>query len=195
MEFIELVSRRRSCRKFINKPVEREKIIKCVEAARLAPSACNAQPWKFIVVDGNDAAELKGKVVHEAAKNIYRFSKATLQSAPVIIVVIADKPSFLSKVGSLIRNTNFYLLDIGIACEHLVLQATELGLGSCYIGWFNESGVKKVLNVPKNMSIPLLICLGYPDESYTSSDRVRLLARSDLRKALDEILSFNRPLS
>jgi len=192
MEFLELVSKRRSCRKFLNKPVEKEKIIKCIEAARLAPSACNAQPWKFIVIDSFSAAELKEKVVQEATKNIYRFSKFILQGAPVIVVVVADKPSFLSKVGSLIRNTNFYLIDIGIACEHLVLQATELGLGTCYIGWFNEQAVKKLLNVPKNMCVPLLICLGYPEENFISSDRVRLLAGSDSRKPIDEILYFQQ---
>lgn len=120
MNFIELVQKRYSCRKFLPLPVEEEKIIQCIEAARLAPSACNAQPWKFVVV--NDIS-LKEKLTEKATSGIYKISKF-IKQAPVIIVVVADKTTFLSKAGSLIRNTKFYLLDIGISTEHLVLQAT-----------------------------------------------------------------------
>ncbi len=188
MEFKELVLKRFSCRKFINKPVEYEKIIQCIESARVAPSACNAQPWKFVVID---EPELKNKLCQHATSGIYRFSRWII-NAPVIIVVIADKGSFLSRAGSFIRNTQFYLIDIGIVCEHIVLQATELGLGACYIGWFKEAGVKKVLNIPKSLSVPLLICLGYPQEGYKTKDPIRRQAGSDFRKSLEEILSFNK---
>ncbi|MCX7910964.1 MAG: nitroreductase family protein [Endomicrobia bacterium] len=188
MEFIELVKQRYSCRKFLPIPVEEEKIIQCIEAARYAPSACNAQPWKFVVV--NDTS-LKQKLVEAATSGIYKLSKFISQ-APVIIVVVADKVSFLSKAGSLIRNTKFYLIDIGIATEHLVLQATELGLGTCYIGWFSEKGVKKVLNIPENYNIPLIICMGYPDTTHKNLDVIRKHAKSDIRKPIKEILCFNR---
>ncbi|MCX7940771.1 MAG: nitroreductase family protein [Endomicrobia bacterium] len=183
-----IIQQRYSCRKFLPLPVEEEKIVQCIEAARLAPSACNAQPWKFVVVN---EINLKQRLVDEATSGIYKFSKFISQ-APVIIVVIADLPSFLSKVGSLIRDVKFYLLDIGIACEHIVLQATELGLGTCYVGWFSEKGVRKVLDIPKKYKIPLLICMGYPDGSYKNSDFIRRRAGSDTRKDLKEILSFNK---
>jgi nitroreductase len=124
MNFIDLVKQRYSCRKYLPLPVEEEKILQCIESARLAPSACNAQPWKFVVV--NDI-NIKEQLVEKATAGIYKFSKKVLSQAPVIIVVVADVSSFLSKAGSLIRDTKFYLIDIGIACEHLVLQATELG--------------------------------------------------------------------
>lgn len=188
MNFYELVKQRYSCRKFLPIPVEEEKILQCIEAARLAPSACNAQPWRFVVV--NDVF-LKEKLVAAATAGIYKISKF-ISYAPVIIVVIADVKGFLSKVGSLVRNTKFYLIDIGIACEHLVLQATELGLGSCYIGWFSEKGVKKVLSIPNKYKVPLLICLGYPEETTKDKDMIRRHAKSDLRKELKEIVSFNK---
>lgn len=191
MNFLELVRLRHSCRKFLPLPVEEDKILQCIEAARLAPSACNAQPWRFVVV--NDIG-LKQKLVEEATSGIYKFSRF-ISSAPVIIVVVADKEGFLSKAGSLIRDTRFYLIDIGIACEHLVLQATELGLGSCYIGWFSERGVKKVLGIPRKYRVPLLICLGYPESSYLEKDIIRRRAGSDFRKDIKQIVSFNKFLS
>jgi nitroreductase len=187
MEFKDLVLRRYSCRKFQNISVERNKIVQCIESARVSPSACNAQPWKFIVIDEPD---LRKKVAEAATSGIYRLSKF-INEAPVIILVLADKGSFLSRAGSFVRNTSFYLMDIGIICEHIVLQATELELGSCYVGWFNEKEVKKVLNIPKNFEIPLLICMGYPDESYKLKDPIRRHAGSETRKAIDDVLSFN----
>lgn len=187
MSFKELVLQRYSCRKFLPIPVEEEKILQCIESARVAPSACNSQPWKFIVV--NDI-KVKHQLVEEATSGIYKLSKF-ISNAPVIIVVTTDKAEFLSKLGSLVRNTRFYLIDIGIACEHIVLQATELGLGSCYVGWFSETGVKKVLKIPRRYEVPLLICLGYPEVSYKDADPIRRHAKSNLRKGLKEILNFN----
>ncbi|MCS7228232.1 MAG: nitroreductase family protein [Endomicrobia bacterium] len=188
INFIDLIKQRYSCRKFLPIPVEDEKILQCIEAARLAPSACNAQPWKFIVVNNK---EVKEKLVNAATSGIYKISKFISTSA-VIIVVVADVPNFLSAVGSFLRDTRFYLVDIGIACEHIVLQATELGLGSCYIGWFSEKGVKKVLGIPNKYKVPLLICLGYPEMLAKKDDFVRRRAKSDTRKELKQIVSFNK---
>lgn len=188
MSFYELVKQRYSCRKFLPLPVEEEKILQCIESARLAPSACNAQPWKFVIV--NDVS-LKERLVEAATQGVYRISKF-IATAPVIIVVVADIPNFLSKVGSLLRDTKFYLIDIGIVCEHLVLQATELGLASCYVGWFSEKGVKKVLSIPKKYRVPLIICLGYSDFQSKQTDVIHRHAKSDLRKELKEIVSFNK---
>lgn len=185
--FKELVIKRYSCRKFQNIPVEKEKIIHCVESARVAPSACNAQPWKFVVFD---APRLKQKVAEAATSGPYRLSKF-IHDAPVLILVLADKVSFLSRVGSLVRNTRFYLMDIGIVCEHIVLQAAELGLGTCYVGWLNEKAVKRLLKIPKSIEIPLIICMGYPRESYKLNDPIRRRAGSEKRKPINEILLFN----
>lgn len=179
MSILETIKKRRSVRHYLDKPVEKEKIIQCLEAARLAPSACNAQPWKFIVVDEPD---LKNRLCAVAFSGIYKINMF-VKEAPVIIVVVSEKEKFLSKIGAYLRQTSYYLIDIGIAAEHLVLQAQELGLGSCWIGWFDERQVKKVLNIPKNKKVDILIALGYPKEDKP---------RDKERYSLEKISSFNR---
>ena len=187
MDFKELVSTRFSCRKYSPRQVERKKILDCLNTARVAPSACNAQPWKFVVVDD---PELKEKVVNTATTGLYKTTKF-IHAAPVLILILADRGSFITKAGSFIRNTRFYLIDIGIVSEHIVLQAAELGLGACHIGWFNEKGVKKLLNIPKNIEIPLLVSLGYPENQDSFKERASVSPESVNRKSLDSIASFN----
>ena len=186
MEFSELVKKRYSCRKYLQDSIEREKIEKCLESARLAPSASNSQPWNFIVIDN---PEKLVTIADAAVSGIYGATKF-IKKAPVLIVVTANKGSFVMKAGNFLRDTTFYLMDIGIACEHLVLQATELGLGTCYIGWFNEKSVKKELGIGKSMDIPLIIAMGYPDEDHHSEQLARRLAKGGRRKPIDEIMKF-----
>ena len=118
--------------------------MKCLEAARLAPSACNSQPWTFVVVDDPG---LKGRLAETAFSGVFSMN-GFVREAPVIIAVVSEKAKFLATVGNYVRDTRFYLIDMGIACEHLVLQAAELSIGSCWIGWFNEKAVKRILNIP-----------------------------------------------
>ncbi|MGM0442544.1 MAG: nitroreductase family protein [Elusimicrobiota bacterium] len=188
MNFKDLVNKRYSCRKYKDKPVEREKIDRCLKAARLAPSACNAQPWEFVVLDDE---EKRAEVAGAAASGAYSFSKF-IKEAPVLILVLADRGSFMSKAGSLVRNTKFYLMDIGIVSEHIVLQATEEDLGTCYVGWINAKKIKKVLKIPKKLEIPFLITMGYPREDYKDKDPIRKRAGSENRKSMDDIVSFNK---
>jgi nitroreductase len=160
LALLDVIKSRRSIRRFLDKPVEREKIMLCLEAARLAPSACNSQPWKFIVVD-NPAQ--KDRLSSAAFNGIYS-TMSFAAKAPLIVAVVSQKAKFLEKVGGMLRNTRFYLIDIGIATEHLVLQAEELRLGSCWIGWFNERAVKSVLNIPRSSRVDVLIAVGYYDK-------------------------------
>lgn len=176
--FLQLVNQRFSVRKFLNKPVEREKLLLCLEAARLAPSACNSQPWKFVVVD---EPELKNKLAEKIFSGPYSTNHFARQ-APVLVVVISEKGKFIARVGGYLRDTRYYLIDIGIAVEHFVLQATELGLGTCWLGWFNEKEVKNVLNLPSNTKIDIVLAVGYPAIPPTIKRR----------KALSEIVSFNK---
>ena len=178
MEFYELVKKRASCRKYLPDKVERGKIERCIDAARLSPSACNSQPWNFVVVD---SPEVLAKVSAAAVSGAYVITRF-IKKAPVLIVVTVDKGSLLSKFGGFVRDTKFFLIDIGIACDHLVLQATELGLGTCFIGWFNEKGVKKELGIPDALDIPLIISMGYPDESRPSGEK--------RRKPLSDIMKY-----
>ena len=179
MSLLDLLKHRKSVRDFLDRPVERDKINTCLEAARVAPSACNSQPWRFVVVDD---PTLKNKLCDVAFSGIYSIN-SFCKMAPVIVVVISEKSKFLARIGGMFRGTKYYLIDIGIACEHFVLQAEDLGLGTCWIGWFNEKAVKSVLNIPEHKKIDILIALGY-------YDRDKLGPEHD-RESLDKIASFN----
>lgn len=176
--FIDLVKTRFSLRSYSSKSVEKEKIQRCLEAARLAPSACNAQPWHFIVADQPDL------VKSLADKTLLAFSKMNrfTAQAPVIVAVIGKKPNLSSQIGSVMKEKPLHLIDLGIAAEHFSLQAVEEGLGSCLLGWYNEKAVKKLLNIPRKERVYLLITLGYPVNDEIPEKR---------RKDLDAIVSWN----
>jgi nitroreductase len=177
--FLSLVQARQSVRKYTDKPVEPEKLQRCLEAARLAPSASNSQPWKFVVV--NDP-ELVQKVARETIGPLSTFNNFVPQ-APVIVAIVIEKMKTLTKIGSSIQDREYPLIDIGIAAEHFCLQAAEDGLGTCMLGWFNEKPVKELLKIPKDRRIGLLITLGYAPEDY------RL--RQKIRKTFEEVTGFN----
>ena len=136
---LELISSRQSDRSYTDRIVEKEKIERIVEAGRLAPSACNAQPWKFVVV--TDPALLK-EVSNAASEPVLKMNLFVSQ-APVIIVVVREKPNFSSKIGGKIMKKDYSHIDIGIASENICLQARAEGLGSCMIGWFDEEKVRR----------------------------------------------------
>lgn len=161
MNFLDLVKTRQSCRKYSDKPVPAEDVKCCLEAARLAPSACNSQPWKFIVVDEKEKLE---KLSDAAFHDIYSMNSFAAQ-APVMIAVVREKSTYAARLSGTFKGTEFALIDIGIACEHLMLAAAEKGLGTCYLGWFDEKQVKKVLAVPAGQKIDLIISMGFPDSS------------------------------
>lgn len=179
MNFLELVKTRQSVRSYTERHVEREKIEKCLEAAHLAPSSNNSQPWKFIVVDDKD---LKNKVAKETFNSVVSFNRFSLK-APVLVVVITKKSNIASQIGGAIKKTQFNLVDIGIAVEHFCLQAAEENLGTCILGWFNKKGVKKVLNIPQNNDVDIIIALGYP-----KTDTLREKKRKDI----DKIRAYNK---
>ena len=138
MSFLNLINKRYSCRKYKNQSVEIEKIELCIEAARLAPSASNSQPWKFIVV--NDPA-LKEKVTNETYNSLVSFNKF-VHHAPVVIAIVLENPKLITQIGKKIKNKDWPLIDIGIAAEHFCLQAAEIGLGTCMLGWYNEKAIQ-----------------------------------------------------
>ena len=175
MTFLELVAKRESTRKYSSKPVPREIIDLCLEAARMAPSACNSQPWSFIVVDNET---IKNEIVDKAMAGIYATNKF-VKTAPVIIAVITEHSKYIARMGQLFRNLKYNLIDIGIACEHLTLQAAELGVGACWLGWFNERILKKILGLPRTAKVDVLISMGYPENE-------TLPSRPKIRKSLDE---------
>ncbi|NOQ28043.1 MAG: nitroreductase, partial [Bacteroidales bacterium] len=127
-----------------------------------------------------DQEDLKNKIADCTSSKILGMNHFTKQ-APIHIVIIEEKANFTSSAGSLIKNKIFPLIDIGIAAEHICLQAASEGLGTCMLGWFNEPKVKKLLNIPKAKRVPLIITLGYPASE----------TREKRRKDLDDIVSYN----
>ncbi len=175
MDFSELVQKRQSDRKYERRPVDRDLVVRCLEAARLAPSACNSQPWKFVVVDAPELVKQIGEAAASLGMNGFA------REVPVIVAVVLEKMNLTARIGSVIKDKEYSLLDVGIAVEHFCLQAAELGLGTCIMGWFDEKKVKKLLGIGSKR-VPLLVSLGYPAGE----------TRRKARKALDEMSSWNK---
>ncbi len=178
--FLALAQSRRSVRKFQQQPVERDLLLKCVEAARLAPSAENVQPWRFVIVDD---PMLKARLVEHAFSGLYRATRWAAK-APVLVVILAELDILANRIGKEITGIHYYLIDIGIAGEHFVLQAQELGLGTCWIGWFSQKGVRKALDLPRKYRPVSMLAVGYPNV---------IGQREKKRRSLEEICWFNRP--
>lgn len=176
--FYNLVKQRQSTRAYdTTRTVDREIIARILEAARLAPSACNAQPWHFIVVD---EPELKNKVADVASARLLGMNHFTKQ-APVHIIVVEEKVNISSGIGGIVKDKHFAFLDIGIAASHICLAAEAEGLGSCILGWFTESKMKNLLNIPDNRRVVLDIVIGYPAQPL----------REKRRKPVEEVISYN----
>lgn len=158
-DVFETIAVRRSIRKYIDQPVEEEKLQQILQAARLAPTWANKQCWKIVVV--RDAAT---KQALSDLSNVPSSGYATnpcqkaLASAPMVLVVCADP----QRSGKL-NGKAYYLVDVGILMDHIMLAAASLGLGTCCVGVFDEKGIKEVLGVPPNVEVVLLSPLGYPE--------------------------------
>ncbi|MBL7170871.1 MAG: nitroreductase family protein [Candidatus Omnitrophica bacterium] len=152
MNTFETIKSRRSIRKYKSTAIEEEKLNKVLEALQLAPTACNFQPFKFIVV--------KDKKVKNALVPVCRDQKF-IAEAPIVIVGCTYPENAYQKMGG---KGNSHEVDLAIAFDHLTLAAWELGLGTCWIGAFSEEEVKKVLGIPSPVRVVALTPLGYPDE-------------------------------
>ncbi len=173
MTFLDLVRRRQSVRSYLNRPVERDKIERCLEAARLAPSASNAQPWRFVVADDP-------QLVRELGRATY---KLFARSAPAFVAVVREPGKAESRLGGWLAGRDYRLIDLGMAAEHFCLQAAEEGLGTCLLGLFNQQRVGRLLGVPRGRRVQILITLGYPSDQGIREKR---------RKPLSRVRSFNR---
>ncbi len=178
MGFLDLVRNRYSTRSFLPNPVEGEKIERCLESARLAPSACNGQPWRFIVVESQP---LKNNLAERAFSGLHKMNSFAIK-APVIVAVVTLPTKTAASFAGFFRRLSYPLIDIGIACEHFVLQATEEGLGTCWIGWFNERAVKNSLSLPRSERVHILLAVGYSDkESSGFRNRKKITEMSEYR--------------
>jgi nitroreductase len=177
MDFLALSLLRQSDRNYLDQPVEQEKLTRILESARMAPSACNAQPWKVVVVD---RPELKNQVADATSDSVAGLNHFARQ-APVHLVIVQEAANLTSRLGGWIKKKQYPLIDIGIFAEHLCLAAASEGLGSCIIGWFNEPLVKKLLNIPGSKRVPLIVLIGYPGKE----------TRKKARKDFSEIVCYN----
>jgi nitroreductase len=177
---LSVIQKRVSVRKFSERPVSRKDILTCLEAARLAPSAENGQPWRFIILDDPETRQSFGESVFSG---IYRHTRWALK-APVILVLCADMRKMTHRIGSVLQKTPFHYLDIGIAGEHIVLQAEELGLGTCWIGWFDVKKARKFFKLPFGIKICQLIAMGYTEK--------KVISRPRKRRKLKEIVFYNQ---
>jgi nitroreductase len=168
MDVFEAVQRRRSVRAYYSTPIPDEKLKKILEAARLAPSAGNIQPWHFIVVTD---AEKRRKLAQG------RFAKF-LSEAPIVIVGCGNQNA----------SPNWYIVDVAIATQNMVLTATSEGLGTCWIGSFNEDQIKEMLKIPENFMVIALLAVGYPRKKLDILGKVLHFIRR--RKQLKNIVSF-----
>ena len=180
MQFTQLINIRQSVRTYTDQPVEAEKMALLIEAVRLAPSASNSQPWKLIIVDD---PEIKDQVARATSSALISFNRFAPQ-APVLAVLTIERPKLVTQIGAKLKDREFSLIDIGIAAEHFCLQAAELGLGTCMLGWFDETAIHKVLAIPEKIRIGLVITLGYAAPGTP--------IRIKIRKNTKQMCSFNR---
>ena len=168
MNILQEIVDRRSIRAYNPREIEPEKIARILQAARLAPTARNQQDWKLVLVKNTD---IKNKLVDSASKH-----QQFLKGAPVIIAACALNPSYVMRCGH-----PAFLIDLAIVLEHVALQAVREGLGTCWIGSFDENEAKKILSIPTAMSVVELMSLGYPEETPPARPR----------KPLDELFSWD----
>jgi nitroreductase len=167
MDVFEAIKIRRSVRRYRQDLVPEEKLKRILEAARLAPSAHNEQEWRFIVVkDLKKRNELAGAA-----------GQSFICQAPIIIVAVATDPEHLLSSG-----VPAYALDLAVAVDHMTLVAVEEGLGTCWIGAFDQDKVKRILEVPERYKVVALLPLGFPADT----------PGSKIRKDISEIVSYNR---
>jgi nitroreductase len=168
MDILNAIQSRRSIRAYSDKPVEQEKLNRVLEAARLSPSAANRQDWKFIVV--RDAG-LRAKLTEAALEQPF------VGQAPLILVACGINPDSVMRCGQ-----HRYTVDLSIAVAYMILEASCLGLGTCWLGRFDEKLVKDTLQIPEPVRVVAMTPLGYPNESPSARPR----------KAIEEIACYDR---
>ena len=161
MDFSRLITRRQSVRKYADRQVPEELLEHLVEAVRLSPSASNSQPWRLILVT---EPALKDRVARATFSRLVSFNRFAVQ-APVLAVLVVEKAKVITQIGGRLKDRDFPLIDIGIAAAHFCLQATDLGLGTCMLGWFDEPRIREMLHIPADRRIGLVITLGYAAEA------------------------------
>lgn len=175
--FLELAAARQSDRSYEpGRVIGREVLERILEAGRLAPSACNGQPWHFTVVTDPQLLVEVGKATSSLGMN--RFVK----DASALVLITLEPTNITSKLGCGIKDKDFPIMDLGIASAYMTLAAEDEGIGSCILGWFDEKKIKELVGVPQKKRLMLIISLGYNLKP----------KRKKIRKDFDEVVSFEK---
>ncbi len=176
--FMNLVNARYSCRDYDpERPVEHERLVQCIEAARLAPSACNSQPWHFTVIENREKLLAASKCLQDSGMNKFADNAGAL-------IVVNEEPATLKAVIAEKMDSQAYAqIDIGIAAAHICYEAASLGLNTCILGWMDEEKLKKTLGIPEEKRVRLVIAVGYAREEKHYNKK---------RKDLEAICDFIR---
>lgn len=170
MEFTQLIELRQSVRAFKDQKIDKASLLKILEAGRLAPSAVNYQPWRFILVDDDHLLE-----------HIWlSYPRQWLKSAPQVILVCGDHSESWKRAAD---NKDHCDIDAAIAIDHITLMAASLGIGTCWVCNFNPQIIRESFNLPENLEPIAIIPMGYPKENLLRADKKR--------KSLQEIAFYN----
>ena len=181
MDFLSILRRRRSVREFADRPVGDDDLDFLLEAARIAPSSNNTQPWRFVVVRDPEAIlRLSG-----AAPVGVAFNRRWMSKAPCLIVGCAEPAVVYHRAIRPFLSIDLAEIDVTIATEHIVLAAAERGLGTCWIGWFDEGKIRKILGLPRRWRVIAMLAVGWPKDP--------LEEREPKRKAIGEIAFLETP--
>lgn len=173
--FLDLCRRRQSCRHFADRPVEHEKLVACLEAARLTPSACNSQPWSFVVAENPEVVPEVAKCAQQMGMNEFA------SKAGAFFVVLEEHAVLMPGIRRLLDSQYFAKGDLGAAVMTLCLAAEDQGLGTCILGIYDREKLGQLLNIPLEKQFGGLIAVGYPAE-----DKVR----AKIRKPLEDLARF-----
>lgn len=167
-DFYSLIEQRQSDRKFDpDRPVPEDVLQRIIEAGRLSPSACNSQPWSFVVVTDPD---IRRQLAEASSSRLLGMNHFTRQ-APVHIVLVEEKANFTATIGGKMKKIHYANIDLGIAAAHITLAATAEGLGSCIIGWVNEAKIREILGIPSGRRVVMNIMLGYSADPHRAKKR------------------------
>ena len=170
----DLIRRRFSLRDYAPRPVGHADLVQLCDAARHAPSACNSQTWRFVVVTNPGTIT---RICDEAMLPVIR--NDWLRRAPALIVGCSQLDIVANRIGRAVTGIEYHKIDLGIAMEHMALKAVELGLGTCWIGWFHERKLRHLLGIPRSVRVSALLSVGYPASDDAS--------RRTTRRPLDQI--------
>lgn len=166
-EYMELITSRASCRKYSDKIPEKDDIMAVLEAARLAPSACNSQPWRYIAVNDRELSPQIAECVQGLGMN--RFAS----ECPAFIVVIQEKPGLLPKIGGAANKQDFAPIDLGLSVMQLCLAAETRGLSTCIMGWLNAKKIRSLLSLKESDNVRLVIGIGYAADGWAPAPKKR----------------------